>query len=122
MKPTDEEWLQVDRQLNFASYACNGLPLIFWTYVFYRILKMQDRAKYWVLMIVCLLMMASLVSNLLDYQLWYTYEDRSINGDLSHLERLRQIVYSQGYTTAVTFNLAHWLFAFTIFTLSFKME
>jgi len=67
MTATPEEWLQVFRQVNFASYACNGLPLIFWIFVFYRILKIQDRAKYWVLMIVCLLMMASLVSSMLNF-------------------------------------------------------
>jgi len=118
----EESILKVREQVNFASYVCNGLPLIFWILLFYRIYKLPDRAKYWVLMVICLLMMASLVSSMVYHQLIYTYWDNFYDKDLRHPELMEQILGFQLYTTHMTFNLAEWLFAFTIFTLSCKME
>ncbi len=52
----------------------------------------------------------------------YTYNDRYYSGDLNHLYLANQILYACAFTTNTTFNLAHWVFAFSYSALSYRLE
>ncbi len=52
----------------------------------------------------------------------YTYSDRSNNGDLNHYDLAKQILNACVFTSNTTFNLAHWIFAFSYLALSYRLE
>jgi hypothetical protein len=56
------------------------------------------------------------------YQLYYTYNDINYNGDLKHPYLANQILQACVFTTNTTFNLAHWVFAFSYLALSYRLE
>jgi hypothetical protein len=52
----------------------------------------------------------------------YTYQDRNIKGDLNHIDLANQILNACSFTLDTTFNLAHWVFAFSYLALSYRLE
>ncbi len=52
----------------------------------------------------------------------YTYNDRNFYGDLKHIDLANQILQACSFTTNTTFNLAHWVFAFSYLALSYRLE
>ena len=56
------------------------------------------------------------------YQLVYTYQDRNYKGDLNHIDLANQILRACNFTANTTFNLAHWVFAFSYLALSYRIE
>ena len=56
------------------------------------------------------------------WQLNYTETLRNYNGDLNHVDLANQILQACGLTLSTTFNLAHWVFAFSYLALSYRLE
>jgi hypothetical protein len=48
--------------------------------------------------------------------------DKELKGDLNHPDLTTQIVEACYFTIDTSFNLAHWLFAFSYLTLSYRLE
>ena len=67
-------------------------------------------------------MMTSLIANIVGMQLLYTYLNKEYKEDLSHPDLMRQILFTCNFTSNMTFNLAHWVFAFCYLALSYRME
>ena len=82
----------------------------------------KDRDKLTPLIVVFILMILNLVAAIVSWQLWYTYNDRNYNGDLNHLDLANQILSACAFTTNTSFNLAHWIFAFSYLALSYRLE
>jgi len=56
------------------------------------------------------------------WQLAYTFNVRDLNGNLNHEQKARQYINGIWFTSNVTFNLAHWIFAFNYLALSFRLK
>jgi len=85
MSPTEEEVIEVYKEINIASYIAYVPTLILWVWVFTRIMRQRDRAKFFALTIICLLMIVSMIASIVVNQLNYTYTYRSIiNRGLNH--------------------------------------
>ena len=67
-------------------------------------------------------MIVSLIASIVSWQLCYTYTYRNHNGGLNHYDLAVQILQACDFTRITTFNLAHWFFAFSYLTLSYRME
>ncbi len=59
---------------------------------------------------------------MVGFQLYYTINDRYFNGDLNHYNLANQILNACAFTLNTTFNLAHWVFAFSYLALSYRLE
>ena len=57
-----------------------------------------------------------------NVQLNYTIFKRIYNGDYDHITLANQGFMACYFTIVTTFNLAHWLFAFSYLVLSYRME
>ena len=67
-------------------------------------------------------MIVSLIASIVYWQLNYTYTDKSNKGDLKNYDLAVQVLLSFSFTTNTTFNLAHWVFAFSYLVLSYQIE
>jgi hypothetical protein len=67
-------------------------------------------------------MIVSLIALIVCYQLLYTSYLRNYNGNINHIDLANQILSACFFTVNTTFNLAHWLFAFSYLVLSYRME
>lgn len=67
-------------------------------------------------------MIVSQIAAIAYWQLTYTYNDREFTGTLYHRELGSQILQGLEFTSCVTFNLAHWIFAFSYFYFSYQLE
>jgi hypothetical protein len=84
---------------------------------------MQDgQAKFFYLKIICFFLIVSQIAAIAYWQLTYTYNNREYTGTLYHLELGSQILQSLEFTSCVTFDLAHWIFAFSYFDFSYQLE
>jgi len=72
MSSTEEEAILAEKNINIASYATTVPTLILWIYVFVRIMRSKNRAKFFGLIVICSLMIASMIAGMLLYQLEYT--------------------------------------------------
>ncbi len=52
----------------------------------------------------------------------FTFNHRNFNGDLNHIDLANQILEALIFTANTTFNLAHWVFAFSYLALSYRLE
>jgi hypothetical protein len=120
--PTTAEWLKVFKDLDTASYAFNVPPLALWIGLLARMLISKDRHKLVPLIVISILMILYSVAVIVYYQLVYTYQDRNYKGDLNHIDLANQILRACNFTANTTFNLAHWVFAFSYLALSYRLE
>ncbi len=65
-------------------------------------------------------MIVSLIASIITWQLNYTYRNKIYKSDLPDL--VYQITLACGITSYMTFNLAHWFFAFSYLALSYRIE
>ena len=73
MTPTAEENIETSKEINIVSYTTNIPNLLFWIWVFLRILRSKDRAKFVGLIVICVLMIISLITSIITWQLNRTY-------------------------------------------------
>ncbi len=59
---------------------------------------------------------------MVEWQLGYTYNKKGYKGDLNHYDLAVQMLDACEFTSATTFNLAHWVFAFSYLALSYRLE
>jgi hypothetical protein len=85
-------------------------------------LVQKDRSKFYALIFLCVLMIVSMIASITNQQLLYTFNVRYSEGDLNHIDLANQVLYACQFTSSTTFNLAHWLFAFSYFVLSYRIE
>ena len=57
-----------------------------------------------------------------EWQLYYTFADRDHKGIQSHKNIDNQSLNACQFITILTFNLAHWILAFSYFVLSWRIE
>jgi len=119
---TEADYLKVLKNIRTASYAFNVPTLALWTGLFARLLFSKDRNELLALIVICFLLILSQIASIVYWQLTYTFADRFYNGDLRHQNLARQIICACAFTSNTTFNLAHWLFAFSYLTLSYQLE
>ena len=67
-------------------------------------------------------MIASQIAAIAYWQLTYTYNNKEYTETLNHSELGSQILQGLEFTSCVTFNLAHWIFAFSYFYFSYQLE
>jgi hypothetical protein len=120
--PSAAEVIKVYEQLDTASYALTLPPLALWLGLLARMLISKDRNKLTPIIVISILMILSLVASMVGWQLFYTYYDRDNNGDLKHPYLANQILQACDFTVNTTFNLAHWVFAFSYLALSYRLE
>jgi len=72
MSSREEEYIQADKNVNIASYAATVPNLILWIWVFFRIMRQKERAKFFSLTVICVLMILSMIFGIVAYQLAYT--------------------------------------------------
>ncbi len=75
--PATAEVLKVYKQLDTGSYALNLPPLALWIGLLARMLISKDRDKLTPLIVISILMILYSVATIVDWQLNYTYYDRS---------------------------------------------
>ena len=63
MSATAEE-VEVYKEINIASLTTNSTNLALWIWVFLRILRQQDRSKFFALIVICVLMIVSLIASI----------------------------------------------------------
>ncbi len=114
--------VKIFKELDTASYALNVPPLALWIGLLARMLISKDRDKLVSLIVISILMILYSVANITDWQLVYTFNDRKYNGDQNNLYLARQILQVCTFTGNTTFNLAHWIFAFSYLALSYRLE
>ena len=119
---TTAEWVEVSEHINIASYAFFVPILVLWSGLLARTLVQKDREKFYGLIVICLLMIVYLVTSIAGWQLNYTYYDRDYKGDLKHRVVLNQSILGLIFILSTTFNLAHWIFAFSYLALSYRLE
>ena len=120
--PAIAELLKFYKDLDIASYALFTPPLALWIGLLARMLISKDRDKLTPLIVISILMILYSVAWIVYYQLEYTYNDRFYNGDLNHIDLANQILEACNFTLSTTFNLAHWVFAFSYLALSYRLE
>ncbi len=74
------------------------------------------------LIVISILMILYSVATIVYYQLWYTINDRYYNGDMKYVQLKLQILNACYFTSNTSFNLAHWVFAFSYLALSYRLE
>jgi hypothetical protein len=119
---TAAEYLKVYKELEITCYALFVPTLALWNGLLARTLISKDRQKLVPLIVISVLMILSLVATIILWQLEYTYNDRKYNGNLNHLYLARQILQACAFIANTTFNLAHWVFAFSYWALSYRLE
>ena len=85
----------------------------------------KDRNKLVPLIVISILMILSLVASIVYYQLIYTHADRYYSGDMKHFQLSKSILNARNvcnFIANTTFNLAHWIFAFSYLALSYRLE
>jgi hypothetical protein len=92
MSSTDEEVIEAYKEINIASYITNVTTLVLWIWVFVRILRQQDRSKFFGLIVICVLMIVSLIADIVLNQLGYTYTYRNETGGLNHYDLANNIL------------------------------
>ncbi len=73
---TLEEFFEVYEHTNIASYAFTVPNIAVWTSLLARMLFQKDRDKFSGLIAVCVMMILSLVSSIVLWQLFNTFFDR----------------------------------------------
>ena len=82
----------------------------------------KDREQLIPLLLISILMILYSVASIVYWQLCYTVNDRRYKGDLNNVNLLFQIIHACDFTVVTTFNLAHWVFAFSFLALSYRLE
>jgi len=59
MLPAEEEAIEVYEEINIASYATTVPTLVLWIWEFTKIMRKKDRAKFFGLIVICVLMILS---------------------------------------------------------------
>jgi len=67
-------------------------------------------------------MILSWVASMVFWQLAYTYNERDYNGTLTNVELARQVINGCWFICNLSFNLAHWVFAFNYLALSYRLK
>jgi len=70
---SDEEVIEAAKEINIASYATTVPNLVLWIWVFARIMRQKDRARFFALIVICVLMIFSMVASIVYYQLLPIY-------------------------------------------------
>ena len=89
---TAAQVLKVWKQLDTASYAFNVPPLALWTGLLARMLISKDRDKLTPLIVISILMILYSVAAIVNWQLAYTFNNRSYKEVLNHRELASQIL------------------------------
>ncbi len=108
--------------LNIASYATTIPTLLLWIVILIRMLIQKAKAKFFALIVICILMIVSQITAILQNQLSYNFYNRIYKEVLSHQKLDHQILQGFENISYATFNLAHWLFAFSYLVLSYRVE
>ncbi len=119
---TTAEEVETYKNINITSYVTTTPTLTLWIGVLVMMLIQKDIAKYLGLIVVCALMVESQIATIIKWQLWYTYRNRTFKAALHHNDLFYQILNAFQFISYYTFNLAHWLFAFSYLVLSFRIE
>ncbi len=119
---TTAEWVEVSEHINIASYAFFVPILVLWSGLLARTLVQKDREKFYGLIVICILMIVYLVTSIAGWQLNYTYYNRDYKGDMNHRVVLNQSILGLIFILSTTFNLAHWIFAFSYLALSHRLQ
>ncbi len=114
--------LKVFKELDTASYALNVPPLALCIGLLARMLISKDRDKLTTLIVISIFIILFEVANIVLWQLYYTYNLRDFNGDLNHIDLANQILNACAFILNTTFNLAHWVFAFSYLALLNRLE
>jgi len=115
---SDEEEIKVFKQINITSIATTAPNLVLWFWVFHRIMRQTDRAKYRWLIAVSVLMIVSMIASIASFQIDYTFNVRRIDGSLDRYKLATNLLLTCYFISNTTFNLAHWIFAFSYFVLA----
>jgi len=65
----NEEDIQVYKEINIASYVTTIPCLILWILVLARIMREKEQAKFYILTIICVLMITNLIASMLYFQM-----------------------------------------------------
>jgi len=69
MATPNEEDIQVYKEINIASYVTTIPCLILWILVLARIMREKEQAKFYILTIICGLMITNLIASMLYFQM-----------------------------------------------------
>ena len=72
--------------MNIASYATTIPTLIMWIFVFLRMLIQKAKAKFFALIVICILMITTQIAAIVQNQLSYNFYDRLYREVLEHYE------------------------------------
>jgi hypothetical protein len=120
MSEITAEKVRIYWSINIASYATNVPGLIIWICVLARILT--NDAKLWGLVLICSLMIVCQIAIIIMNQMTYTMVLKQYEGDDINLIFYTQSADATWFLNIATFNLAHWLFAFNYWALSWRIE
>jgi len=108
--------------INIACFVTCFLNVLLWMYVLVKMLIRKATAKFFALIIICVLMITAQIANVVYTQLIYTMYHRYYKGVLKHPKVVFQLIEAFIFICYTTFYLAHWLFAFSYLVLSYQIE
>lgn len=114
--------IEVWNRIKITAYACNAPPLAIWLCILVRLLVTKEIRELMPLIVVSVLMIVDLVSSMAYWQFQYNQHEKRIKGDLNHPVIANQILEACGFTSDISFYIAHWVFAFSYLCLSYRFE
>jgi hypothetical protein len=94
--------------------------LVIWIGVTARIVV--KKAKLCRLVLICCLMIVFEIALIVILQIQYTYFLKVYEGQEINIEFYNQLFNASEFLNITAFNLAHWLFAFNYWALSYRVE